>query len=90
MTKIYDLTTKGPPPVPAALFRKCLRGLYGEHWKEQGALALDLNHRTVRRMASGERPIPPAIWHALDQLLLGKLASVMGEATEEGEGEGSR
>jgi hypothetical protein len=72
VAKIYDFPMKGPPPPTAVLFRRTLRSLYGEHWKERGALALDLNLRTVRRMADGQRPIPRDIWETLHRLLLEK------------------
>ena len=60
----------------------CLVGrlLYGAAWRGQLSHELNINPRTVARMAKGEHPIPPTLWDDLQKacysraFLLGSLA----------------
>lgn len=71
--RIFDLRNTTPPE--AQRFRRTLRALYGDRWKTSGARALDLNHRSVRRMAAGQQPIPPTIWPTLLELVRKEMNS---------------
>lgn len=42
--------------------------LYGHGWQTALARALDVNTRTVRRWASGETPVPEAVWDELHKV----------------------
>jgi predicted transcriptional regulator len=43
--------------------------LYGAHWQNALARALDINERTVRRWASGEAQVPIGVWQDISEII---------------------
>ena len=53
----------------AALLEKAGTAMYGEGWKHKMAEDLGIGLRGLRRMATGEAPIPETMWAEIGALL---------------------
>ena len=50
--------------------------LYGAHWQNALARALDINERTVRRWASGEAPVPLGVWNDISEIIAERVTEL--------------
>ena len=58
-----------PEMEPSALFTAIGQALYGENFRTNLAIDLEVAHNTVRNWARGKSRIPPTLWAELLELL---------------------
>jgi DNA-binding transcriptional regulator YdaS (Cro superfamily) len=62
----------------AEMLNATASALYGAHWQNALARALDINERTVRRWASGEAPVPAGVWLDISEIIGERIIELHG------------